>query len=171
MENNSVIRHCRYLTSLMASSIRDESPSDPFEGIDWCFIIKLAEKHNVLLMIAPALKKLNLPPDAAKLFKSLYNFYVARLTRQNIEASVVMSNLESENIRYLKMKGSHIKEYYPNELMRSFNDVDLYIDPENREKAGRILESLGYELKSSIDYHDEFEKDSFYALYQEGRKI
>lgn len=170
MEKIFLITHCMYLTSLMASSIRDESPSAPFEGIDWSFIIKLAEKHNVLLMIAPALKKLNLPPDAAKLFKSLYNFYVARLTRQNIEASVVMSNLESENIRYLKMKGSHIKEYYPNELMRSFTDVDLLIDEDNREKAGRVLESLGYELKSSIDYHDEYEKDSFY-IYELHTKV
>ena len=170
MDKELFIKHCRYLTRLMASSIKNQPPPTPFDDMDWYFIIKLAEKHNVLLMIAPALKKLILPDHAAKLFKSLYNFYVARVTRQNIEASVVMSGLERENIRYLKMKGSHIKEYYPNEMMRSFTDVDLYIDPENREKAAHVLESLGYELKNSTDYHDEFEKDSFY-IYELHTKV
>lgn len=154
----------------MASSIKSEGTPAPFDGIDWYFLIKLAEKHNVLLMIAPVLKKLTLPDEAAKLFKSLNNFYVARLTRQNIEASVILSGLESQNIRYIKLKGSHIKEYYPNELMRSFTDVDLCIDEENREKAGKILESMGYELKSSLDYHDEYEKDSFY-IYELHTKV
>lgn len=162
MNKEKLISHCRYLTLLMASAIKKTPPPIPFEGIDWCFLIKLAEHHNTLLMIAPCLKKLNLPEKAQQLFKSLYNFYIARLTRQSIEAGVAMSALDNEKIRYLKMKGSHIKEYYPEEFMRSFNDIDLLVDSENREKAGNILKSLGYELKSTTDYHDEYEKDSFF---------
>lgn len=162
MNRNDFLKHSRYLSHLMSAAIKQTEPSTPFEGINWEFLIALAKKHDSLLMIEPALNKLSLPDEVRKAFNELKNFYLARIIRQNIEAENVLSRLEKQNIRYLKMKGSHIKDFYPDPLMRSFNDIDLLIDKENLLKAKPLMESLGYTLKNSVDYHDEYEKDSFY---------
>lgn len=146
----------------MSSAIRQTDPPAPFEGINWDLLIALIEKHDSVLMVESAFFKLDLPDNARKNFNNLKNFYLARVVRQNIEAERVLSSLEAENIRYIKMKGSHIKEFYPDPLMRSFNDIDLLIDRENLSKANSLMINLGYELKNSVDYHDEYEKDSFY---------
>ena len=148
----------------MSSSIRGTEPPAAFDGIDWDFLIKLSEKQDVILMISPALKKLDLPVEARALFKELYNFYLARITRQSIEAEAVLYALSKENIRYIKMKGFHIKDFYPSEFMRSHTDIDLCIDKENLSRAKPLMESLGYALKNVTDYHDEYEKDEFHIF-------
>ena len=164
MDKDLFIKHSLYMSMLMASGIRGTDPPAPFEGIDWIFLIKLSEKQDVILMIAPAVKKLSLPDDAKALFKELHNFYLARITRQSIEADVVLNSLSSNNIRYIKMKGFHIKDFYPADYMRSRTDIDLCLDKENLPKAKPIMESFGYTLKNTTDYHDEYEKDDFYIF-------
>jgi len=164
MDKDLFIRHSRYLCSLIFCSIRGTNPPLPFEGIDWNFLIKLSEKHNVILMISPVVKKLCLPDDAKANFYELYRFYLTRITRQNIESERVTDALSSHNIRFIKMKGLHIRNYYPSDIMRSFTDIDLCLDKENLQKAREIMEGLGYTLKNTTDFHDEYEKDGFYIF-------
>ncbi len=164
MDKELFIKHSRYLSLLMSSGIRGTNPPLPFEGIDWEFLIKLSEKQDVILMISPAVKKLDVPDDAKELFKELHNFYLARITRQSIEADFILEALSNQNIRYIRMKGFHIKDYYPSDFMRSHTDVDLCLDKENLSKAKAVMESFGYSLKNVTDYHDEYEKDNFYIF-------
>ena len=56
MDKDLFIKHSLYMSMLMASGIRGTDPPAPFEGIDWIFLIKLSEKQDVILMIAPAVK-------------------------------------------------------------------------------------------------------------------
>ena len=164
MDKELFIKHSLYLSKLIASSIQGTDPPAPFEDIDWIFLIKLSEFQDTILMIAPAVKKLSLPDNAKALFKELHNFYLARIMRQSIETDTVLDSLNAQNIRYIKMKGLHIKDFYPDCYMRSRTDVDLCFDKENLSKTKSILEGLGYTLKNSTDNHDEYEKDDFYIF-------
>lgn len=146
----------------MASAVLNTPAPKPFEEIDWEFLFKLAEMHNVIMMISPAISKIELTESAKKLFDITYNFYLARITRQNIEAERVFSAFEAKGIRYIKMKGSHISEFYPYDFMRSYGDIDILIDEGNLESSKPLMECLGYALNNTTDFHDEYEKDEFF---------
>ena len=46
--------------------------------------------------------------------------------------------------------------------MRTQSDVDICMTAKDREKATKLMESLGYSKEGSIDYHDEYAKDNFF---------
>lgn len=164
MQDADFLKYGRYLTSLIASVILNTTPPEPFENIDWFILFKLAKKHDVAVTIYPAIKNMALPDDAMQAFTKDRNRMVARTARQNIEAERVFAELEKNSIKYIKLKGSHIKNYYPEGCIRTFGDVDLCLTPEDREKARPIMEALGYSLENAIGYHDEYKKDNFYIF-------
>lgn len=162
MIETELLKYGRYITSLISSVILNTAPPTPFEDIDWSKLFRLAKKHDVAVMIYPAVKKLGIPADAMELFNKNYNVKLACTTRQNIEAEHVLAELEKNSIKYIKLKGAHIKHYYPDNCIRTFGDVDLCVTPEGRESAKPIMENLGYSLDHALDYHDEYEKGDFY---------
>lgn len=162
MEEKELIKYGRYITSLISSVVLNTAPPAPFDNIDWIKLYKLANKHDVAVMIYPVVKDMGLPEEAMTLFTKNKNRIVARTTRQSIEAEKVFRTLEENNIKYIRLKGIHIKELYPAPYMRTFSDVDIYVSKEGREKTKSLMTNMGYELESTIDYHDEYKKDDFY---------
>lgn len=162
MQDAELLKYGKYLTSLIASVILKTTPPAPFEGIDWKELFKLAKMHNTSVMIYPAIIRLELPEEVRTLFISDKNKMVARSTRQTIEAERIMSELERNSIKYIKLKGSHIRKMYPFDYMRTFSDIDLCLSETDQKKARPIMESLGYKFMGANDYHDEYERDDFY---------
>ena len=85
------------------------------------------------------------------------------------ERSEITNFLERNGIWYLPLKGSVIKEMYPNPEMREMNDNDILIDQNGRDQAKDFMLSRGYQVKPNdkgvIDdkgNSDEFIKDPFF---------
>ena len=85
------------------------------------------------------------------------------------ERSEITNFLEQNGIWYLPLKGSVIKEMYPNPEMREMNDNDILIDQNGRDQAKDFMLSRGYQVKPNdkgvIDNKgnsDEFIKDPFF---------
>ena len=77
--------------------------------------------------------------------------------------------LEQNDSWYLPLKGSVIKEMYPNPEMREMNDNDILIDQNGRDQAKDFMLSRGYQVKPNdkgvIDdkgNSDEFIKNPFF---------
>ena len=92
------------------------------------------------------------------------------------ERSVITSFMEQNGIWYVPLKGSVIKELYPNPEMREMNDNDILIDQDGRDKAKEFMFDRGYNLKPNDDGEiddkgnsDEYIKDPF--LYFELHKF
>lgn len=160
--NTKLFLHGKYLAELIACSIRESAPERPFDGIDWEQIYQLAVFHNVTALVYPSLKALDVPAEIMQKFTYHNNRMIAREARQEIDAQKIFSVLKKENIPFIKMKGIALKNCYPLPYMRSHSDVDICMSAENRKRAGKILEDMGYIREGSIDYHDEYCKDDFF---------
>lgn len=156
------IKYGMYLTELISSVLNSTSPKEPFEGFDWNRLYKLAVLHNVAIIIYPAVKQLAVPEEIMLKFERNRNIIVAREARCDIETARVFSALSDNGIRFIKLKGIVLKNLYPKAYMRTYIDVDLCVSSEDRIKAKDIMLGLGYELEGSADYHDGYEKDSFF---------
>lgn len=164
MSDINILEYGGYLASLMGSVINDTAPEKPFEGIDWEYMHRLANHHNVLSLIYPAVSSLNIPKEVFSKFYYDNRVLLTRSTRQEIEAQCVFEALNKEGIRFIKLKGIVLEKFYPKSYMRSHSDIDLFMSKEDRERAKTIMKELGYTLKGEIDYNDEYEKDEFYLF-------
>ncbi len=113
--------------------------------------------------------------DAADESSFMFEWKKMRLNamRRNLlfdkERSEITNFLEQNGIWYLPLKGSVIKEMYPNPEMREMNDNDILIDQNGRDQAKDFMLSRGYQIKPNdkgvIDdkgNSDEFIKDPFF---------
>ena len=85
------------------------------------------------------------------------------------ERNAITNFFEQNGIWYLPLKGSVIKEMYPNPEMREMNDNDILIDQNGRGQAKDFMLSRGYQVKPNdkgvIDdkgNSDEYVKDPFF---------
>ena len=71
------------------------------------------------------------------------------------EYKKITFEFESSQIWYMPLKGHILKEYYPGFAMREMSDVDILYDSSHAEDSKKIMENLGYEVKSFGDKNDD----------------
>lgn len=157
-----MMKYGRYLASLIGCVINNTPPLKPFENLNWNILYRLAEHHNVVSLIYPAISSMDMPKDVQEKFIYTNKILIARETRQEIEAQSIFSLLNDNGIRFIKLKGITIKNLYPMPYMRTSADVDIYMSKEDRERSRALMKKAGYNLDASIHYHDEYSKDEFY---------
>ncbi len=162
MDNNSTNLYGRYLTSLIGSSINNTAPEKPFEGINWESLYKLADFHNVSVLIFPVVSAMNLPEEVMKKFYYDNKLLIAREARQEIESQYIFGLLNQNDIKFIKLKGIVMKNLYPMPYMRTSSDIDIFMSSEDRLRARAIMAKAGYTLDEDIDYNDAYSKDNFY---------
>ncbi len=162
MGTDNMIQYGKYLASLMGSTINSISPEKPFENINWDILYTLAEHHNVIGLIYPAVSAFDVPADILKKFVHSNNLIIAREARQEIESQRIFQILNSHDIRFIKLKGIVIKNLYPMPYMRTSSDIDICMRKNDRERSRTLMAEAGYTLDTSIDYHDEYSKNNFF---------
>ncbi len=59
----------------------------------------------------------------------------------------ICKRFDSENIRYILLKGIVLKELYPAIGLREMSDNDILIDPASRRRVKKIMQELGYKIE------------------------
>lgn len=108
------------------------------------------------LLITPALSAWEWTEAEGELLKAYVkdSFYRAAL----LDAVKVQleEELEKADIKFLIMKGSVIKHFYPKRELREMGDIDLLVYPECFKKAENVLQKLGYTIVEDIRQHEIF---------------
>lgn len=108
---------------------------------DVSFISGIASKQKVLPVIVGGLKNLGrsdliteqlLKSEA----KAIYDY-----TQRKVSLEEIANALEQASIAYIPLKGSVIRDYYPEPWMRTSSDIDVLIHEEDIDKAIKVLES------------------------------
>ncbi len=105
-------------------------------------LYSLASRHDVAHLLAFGLQKSGLPlPD--KLRKSILTA-IYRTQQQKTDLSQICQILEDAQIPFVPLKGSVLRERYPEPWMRTSCDIDVLVSPENLAAAQASLEAQGY---------------------------
>ena len=116
----------------------------------------ISKAHDMAHIVAQALGDLGLLGDdeiSAKLQKQQM-LAVYRYQKINYELQQICRTLEEAKIPFIPLKGSVIRQYYPEPWMRTSCDIDVLVHEEVLEKTADILtQKLAYknEGKSSHD--------------------
>lgn len=146
-----------YLLALLKGELSGESAAVSLDAESAERVLSLAERHSVAGMTVYALERLGIPL-AERRRQGRDKALIKDITQQ-AELERIKEAFAENGIRHLPLKGSIIKQLYPQSDMRTMSDIDILIDPENAEKARRITEGLGYECKHfGYDIHDIYYK-------------
>ncbi len=122
----------------------DEKNDYSPEMLDDMLVIAL--EHDVLHLMALGMKKNNLLPQNDEIgigkciFKAVY-----RVEKIRCEYVALCDALEKNKIAFLPLKGSVLRDFYPEEWMRTSCDIDVLVHEEDVYKVIKVLvDEYGY---------------------------
>ena len=114
----------------------------------------LADKHDLAHLVGQALSKLDLPgSEPIQKCKQAAMIAFVRYVRLNREYMRISSTLEEAQIPFIPLKGSVLRDYYPEPWMRTSCDVDILVREEISDTAAQLLvDKLGYQYAEKTEH-------------------
>lgn len=153
-----------YLVSLIRAAVTKEPVAKVPQGMDWQKLFELSKKQQVYSIIAAVIDFSVLPKEqAAELSVYVQNELVRLISVKN-EFELLEKELCKRQIKFMPLKGSVIRNYYPKQKMRQMSDMDILYDYEKRDELFRLMKSRGFRLTASCENSDDFFKEPFYTF-------
>ena len=134
----------------------DESIVGELSGEAFAELYRLSKPQDMTHILADVLLSKGLIPDGdiKKLYSKERMTAVYRHAQIKHELSRLFSALDESKIRYMPLKGSVIRKYYPKPELRTSCDIDIFVDSADLERASSVLsEGLSYrfDVRTSHD--------------------
>lgn len=143
-----------YLIHLVGCAINGKQPQELPDGMDFANIFELAREHEIANLAFYSIDKLQAKP-VQPLYEKWSTAAALSFTRdvnQQFALDEIIEKFKAANIRSLEAQGTVVKQYYPESHYRTMSDIDLLIDQCNLQRAGEILQKLGYKFIKPYDY-------------------
>lgn len=136
-----------YFLHLLKCALKTEQPMEAPKGIDFAEILKLSQRHDVENLTFLSIDQLeNKPSDELYAqWQELYYKDQKRTLFQDMALEELIEAFTAKGIDCMPLKGSVIKNYYPNPDLRSMGDIDFLVREQNRQVVRDIMHSLGYQ--------------------------
>lgn len=155
------IKALDYLLALLRSVLNNEKPPELPEGISFEEVFRVAKAHSVANTAFYAVERLEKKPAETLMseWEQLRDMAVVKDINQLTELELISGVLSEKNIRHIPLKGSVLKELYPQSDMRTMADIDMLVDETNAADVRDIMRGLGYECEHfGYDIHDIYYK-------------
>ncbi len=148
----------KVLFACLASSLKDEKLSGNEKKV--CTeevvhgLVAIAKKHDISQLMYKSLTENGLVLDSDSNYRNSLFKTIFRYENQNCELNRIRALLEKNEIPFIVLKGSVIRNYYNEPWLRTSCDIDILVQKENIEKASdMIVEELKYE-RAYVSTHD-----------------
>lgn len=122
--------------------------SEPIIDVNWESIRELSRNHQVEGIVYYQCKDF-MPTGVLAKYEHVFNttlFYF-----KNREKSIeIIKRAFDDDLPFFTVKGIEIAQYYPVPALRTMGDSDIVIHEKDKEKAGNILNNLGFKYKSEF---------------------
>ena len=119
-------------------------------------LYKLSKSHDLAHLVGDALIKIGLIEDGEikTKFQKQMMLAVYRYEKINYELGRLRKVLNEAEIPFIPLKGSVIRQYYPEPWMRTSCDIDVLVHEEAVDQTAQIIvDKLGYTYEKK-QYHD-----------------
>ena len=156
------------LIYLISCALRaTEVKAEFLDGIDLASLFVLARKHSVAAMVCMVLERTNAfmqaEPAVKKQWLDAKNKAIRKNMLLNTDRQILMDEMENAGIRHMPLKGSILKDWYPQFGMREMSDVDIFFDESKREQVKDIFLRHDYSVQEYLESnHDVYFKPPIY---------
>lgn len=165
---NGLDKTDEHLIYLISCALRGaEAKAGLLEGIDLAGLFALARKHSVAAMVCMALEKTQAFEQAEPAVKQQWLEAKNKAVRKNMlldaQRQILMAEMENAEIWHMPLKGSILKDWYPQYGMREMSDNDILFDETKREQVKDIFLRHGYSVHAYHEsHHDVYFKPPVY---------
>lgn len=141
------MNHNTVFFNILKSSLWGTAIVVPQESDEWGKVFALAKAQSVLGLVANAVLSdaevaRRIPDDMQKRLKAFVMSSVGMTTRLNQVLLRCIDILREAGIEPVLLKGQGLAQYYPKPSCRQSGDIDLYVVPEDFDKAVQVLLTL-----------------------------
>ena len=118
-------------------------------------VYKLAGRHSLAHLVSryAFANRIGLLPETAAKFQQAEILCVYKHERMKYAYRQVCDALEEAGVPYIPLKGSVLRDFYPDESMRTSCDIDILVREAELERAVNILVERGFR-RGERHYHD-----------------
>lgn len=157
--SNMLYKHYRYLLELVKAAVNERAALKPPPDISWEKIYQISCETMFSCPVFYAVS--TLPQNTVP--RSIYeNFFVnfqksvSQDTERDKFLNLMTDFCEEEKIDIMPLKGSYLREFYPQPEMRYMIDADILIHEEDSKNIDAFLVRRGFILRSPGEIHDEY---------------
>lgn len=159
-------RVSEYLLELLRCGVNKTIPREKPENVSWESIYAIAKRHSVCALAYEAVRhRVNeLPSALAETWEKQNAKLLTKYFNQEHEMTQLCDTFEREKIPYMPLKGSCIRELYPQPHQREMSDLDILVREQDLEACCTFAQSLGYCVESANTHHVELLKKPYICL-------
>lgn len=156
-------KESQYFFEVLRATIKGAPVPDPPE-LNWRRFLDTVKEQQFVSLVADSLGNKQLPPDVAFELKRYKNSEFTRILSVQNEFQEIKEMLVGNGIRYMPLKGSIIKKFYPKQSYRQMSDVDLMVDLEYHDVICDYMLGRGYDMVSDGGNTDDFHKKPYFTF-------
>lgn len=153
-----------YLMTLIRAAIKEDSVPNVPQGVDFEALIELSKSQQVYSIIANYMNIDKLPKTLGEEITKSLQSELLRILSMQTELQELEKQLKEKQIKFMLLKGSVLRNYYPKQKMRQMSDYDILYDYSKRDDLVRIMKKRGFRLTTSCENTDDFFKEPFYTF-------
>lgn len=166
-------REYNYLLHLLGAYLREDEP-EALDGVDWQKLMHLAHIHSVIGILGHMSMKypICLDEQVKPCLRRLCLNTIGLYTQRKALAQTMVQELDRAGIDYILMKGYVVRELYPVPELRTFNDIDIVIRPEDRKRSHELMLSRGYQVHTDWEpVFSYFKEQELYEIHTDIMEI
>ncbi len=120
-------------------------------------LYRLSKAHDVAHIVCEALERCGLLENGeyAQKFKKQKHIAIYTVEQKKYDYAEICKTIDEAGFDFIPLKGSLLRDMYPESWMRTSCDIDILVKKEDCEKVCKVLtEKSGFVLKSGKTLHD-----------------
>ena len=153
------------LGALVNGSLNSKEINSLPQGMDFNKLVKIANDQKMqCMLLKPLLRSEELTEEQKKYIKSVCAMSFMKSANQLHDAEILERVLEEAGLKHQLLKGTVLKEAYPQKELRDMSDIDILIDEKELEQVDKVLVNNGFEMLKSVQHHDIYIKKPYTIL-------
>lgn len=118
------------------------------DNIEWDDIIEYTKINNLggIIYLVLSQNGISMDKDILDKFKAMFFYSVKYSALQEYALNNIILLFNENKIPHILFKGSVLKNYYPNNELRTMGDIDIVIKKEQLNEVHNLLEKNGYKF-------------------------
>ena len=146
----------KFFVECVKRGIKDEKIDVIPDGLDYKQFYNLCASHSMSVVVFKALENLKsqVLPDFWKRLQFSAQRHVMLDVQSEYDINTVLTAFEEHGLKYMPLKGYHLKKLYPSTDMRYASDCDVLIDVDQLKEVRALVDELGLATKRHDEHHD-----------------
>lgn len=127
------------------------------------FAVWFSEYHNLSALFCSALNYYGIVGGEAQRIELLSDKEIFKQLKSDALQEKICKLFSENGIAHMVLKGTRTRKFYPEYLIRTSNDIDLYVKPDDIAAASGLLKNIGLECVICHDGDAEFAMNGSYV--------